>query len=97
MANKIKITGKSKLLEREESEGNIAEPLDLGTPKRKKSVLKNYRLTPLDIDNLSKIVKEVNEQSPYKVISETQIIKALILIGSKIKPDRIIKASQEVM
>lgn len=91
-----KITGKSKLLERQNPVTPKTEPLNLVKPQKQKAVLKNYRLTPNEIANLQQIVTAVNGLCPYKNISENKIIKALIFIGSQTQPAKIAKAVKEV-
>lgn len=63
------------------------------TPTRisKKLFLKNYRLRGLDIQRLEEIVKAVNDLSTSRM-TETDVIKSLIYLGSKSKKERIIKA-----
>lgn len=94
---KKQIKGQSKLLlESEPSTTAISEELHLTRPKKKKPKLKNYRLSQADLENLSSIVEAVNKVSPYKSISETTVIKALILLGKQVSPEKILKATKEV-
>lgn len=59
--------------------------------------LKNFRLSMEDIADLKKITIETNRISNRrKEISETDIVKALIRIGTKIRKNMIIKALTEI-
>lgn len=60
----------------------------------KKLFLKNYRLRGLDIQRLEGIVKSVNDLSTSRM-TETDVIKSLIYLGSKSKKERIIKAYKD--
>ncbi len=93
---KKKITGASKLLTEKEPSAPPTAPLNLTTPKVKKPRLKNFRLNDVDQEQLRRIVDEVNRLSPYKKISEATIIKSLIFLGSKMPPEKILKATKEV-
>ena len=90
------ITGKSKLLSEASDGREPQEALHLKFPKKKKPTLKNYRLSEPDLQSLRKIVVAVNQLSPYKEISETSVIKALISIGSRLHPDKILRAVKEI-
>jgi len=57
---------------------------------------KSFRLTPDDNESLQQIVKAVNRESRRK-ISETKIIQALIQIGTKTQPSKLIKALGEIL
>lgn len=94
---KKQIIGKSKLLQEAEVPIQKEEPLNLTIPKKKKPTLKNFRLTELDCENLRKITEAVNRISPHKTISETTIVKALLLVGSKLSPEKILKAAKEAL
>lgn len=85
---KKKITGASKLRRQDESISQEEEILNLITPN-KETLPKSYRLKETDIRNLNAIYTEINKICPTKV-SETKIIRALILMGTKIKKDRIL-------
>jgi hypothetical protein len=92
---KKKITGKSKLATTQ-SPKKGTEDLKL---VNRKAQLKptSFRLTPEDSDRLKAITAAVNELSPYKKISETMIIKALLYKGQKAKPESLISAIKEVI
>lgn len=94
---KKQIIGKSRLLQEAEIPVQPTEPLNLTVPKKKKPMLKNFRLTELDCENLRKITEAVNRISPHKTISETTIIKALLFVGNKLSPDKILKAAKEAL
>ena len=94
MARK-KITGKSKLVNNSSPE-DYTEKLTL--VKRKTQFMPtSFRLTPEDSDRLKSITAAVNELSPYKKISETMVVKALLYNGQKIKPESLLKAVKEVI
>lgn len=57
---------------------------------------KSFRLTPDDNASLQQIVKAVNRESRRK-ISETKVIQALIQIGTKTPPSKLIKALGEIL
>jgi hypothetical protein len=92
---KKKITGKSKLASTS-SPADAAEDLKLvnRSPRLKPT---SFRLTPEDSDRLKSITAEVNELSPYKKISETMVVRALLYNGKKMKPESLIKAIKEVI
>jgi uncharacterized protein (UPF0210 family) len=92
---KKKITGQSKL-------ATTTSPDDsskgLKLVSRKPQLLPtSFRLTPEDSERLKSITAAVNELSPYKKISETMVIKALLYNGQKMKPESLIKAIKEVI
>lgn len=93
---KKKITGQSKLSERTSPE---TSPLDLRLLSRAQTTMKptSFRLTPEDKERLRGIVTAVNDLSPNKKISETIIIRALLLTGRKMKPERLLGAIREVI
>ncbi|MBU4264021.1 MAG: hypothetical protein KKC76_19375 [Proteobacteria bacterium] len=92
---KKKITGQSKLATTS-SPADSSEDLKLVS---RKSQLKptSFRLTPEDSERLKSITAAVNELSPYKKISETMVVKALLYSGRKIKPENLLKAIREVI
>jgi len=72
-----------------------SEKADVISPSiSKKLFLKNFRLRGLDIQRLQGIVKAVNEVSTTN-ITETDVIKSLIYLGSKSKKSKIINAYRE--
>ena len=92
---KKKITGKSKLATTSSPE---TSPDNLKLVERKPQFLPtSFRLTPEDSDRLKSITAAVNELSPYKKISETMVVKALLYNGQKIKPENLLKAIKEVI
>ena len=92
---KKKITGKSKLATTS-SPKTSTEKLKL--VKRKSRLMPtSFRLTPEDSDRLKSITAALNELSPYKKISETMVVKALLYTGQKIKPESLLKAVKEVI
>lgn len=95
MPTKKKITGQSNLTLPPEPIGTESDALNLTTTQQKKPKLKNFLLNDLDCDRLVKLVQDANRNSPYKKISETSIIKALLLLGGKMDIEKIIKAARE--
>lgn len=92
---KKKITGQSKLATTS-SPADTSEDLKLIARKRQYKPT-SFRLTPEDSDRLKRITAAVNELSPYKKISETMVIKALLYNGRKIRPETLLKAIREVI
>jgi len=94
---KKKITGRTKLTPgAAPAPGSPDKTLDLITPKREKEFPTSFRLRKSDLQRLDEIVNNVNEFVTVRV-NRTSIIKALISIGSKAKPERIVKAFKEVL
>src|SRR4051812_47690767 len=54
------------------------EKLRLTTPKRRPPKVTNFRLGEPDLANLRELVRAVQELSPYRQISATSIVKALL-------------------
>ena len=92
---KKKITGQSKLATTSSPDKSL-EDLKL-VPRKSQLKPTSFRLTPEDKGRLKSITAAVNELSPYKKISETMVIKALLYNGRKIKPESLIKAIKEVI
>ena len=92
---KKKITGQSKLATTS-SPADSAEELQLVSRKPHLNPT-SFRLTPEDSDRLKSITSAVNELSPYKKISETMVVKALLYNGRKMKPENLLKAIKEVI
>jgi len=92
---KKKITGQSKLATTS-SPADSAEDLQLVSRKPQLNPT-SFRLTPEDSDRLKSITAALNELSPYKKISETMVVKALLYNGHKMKPERLLKAIKEVI
>ena len=90
-----KITGKSKLAQKAEKKTETKEQLDLVAP-RKKPTLKAYRLYDDDIARLKKITATMNKGS-HRHISETAAIRALIVLGSTAKGERLLNALRKTI
>ena len=71
------------------------KPLNV-VPKKEREFPKSFRLTQSDLQKLKRIKDGVNERSTIK-FSEAKIIRALISIGIKMKPERIIKAFGDIL
>lgn len=99
MPKKI-ITGQSKLLTKAtplpENPTPSAPKSRLPSNQQNATKLKNYRLSVADQENLQSIVDAVNRISS-KEVSQTLIVKALISLGCKTKPERILKEAKEVL
>ncbi len=93
-----KSTGKKKLV-KGSSKLNQPQPVTKPTgvvPENKGSALpKSFRLTGDDIANLKQITEAVNGVSRSK-ISETKVIKALLQLGTKLPPEKVLKALKEI-
>lgn len=73
------------------------EKLHLTTPKRKPPKVTNFRLGEPDLANLRELVRVVQELSPYRQISATSIVKALLQFGRSVPPERILEALKETL
>ena len=93
--SKKPITGKTKLSPESTPGLSTPEPLKL-LSKKSRALPRSYRLKASDLEKLKKIVEGVNEISSSN-ISETNIIRALISIGVKINPARLIKAYRDIL
>ena len=85
------ITGSSKL-----SKAQSKETLNL-IEKKDRNKIHSYRLYPVDENNLKTMLKAINKIRTGKVITETALIRGLISLGSKTKPEKILKALKEVL
>jgi len=92
---KKKITGQSKLAATN-SPGDSTKGLQLVSRKARLQPT-SFRLTPEDKERLKGITAAVNELSPYKKISETMVIKALLFNARNMKPETLLKAIKEVI
>jgi hypothetical protein len=94
---KKKISGKTKL-NPEMSPGvdDSKESLHL-LERKEKTYPTSHRLKESDIQRLKSIVKNVNDASSSTRISETNVVRALILIGENTKPEKIIKAYKQLL
>lgn len=95
-----KITGQSKLLTKvtplPELPNQPAVKSSVTSNQQSATKLKNYRLSIADQESLQSIVDAVNRISS-KEVSQTLIVKALISLGCKTKPERILKEAKEVL
>jgi len=73
------------------------EKLRLTTPKRRPPKVTNFRLGEPDLANLRELVRAVQELSPYRQISATSIVKALLQLGRSVPPERILEALKETL
>lgn len=94
MPSKKKIVGKSKLASVQVEKEAEKPSLDLISHKPE-SKMKSFRLFDSDIEKLRTITKEVNRHSSSRVISETSVIKGLIELGAKTKPEKILKSIKD--
>lgn len=68
------------------------EPMGLvsrNAPLRKP---RSYRLRPDDLERLSKIVESVNDLGAGRKITETDVLRGLIVLGTQTPGDRLIDA-----
>ncbi len=70
-------------------EGVVSKHQPSATPK-------SFRLSGDDLANLKQVTEAVNGISRSKV-SETKIVKALLQLGSKIPPEKVLKALKEIL
>ena len=73
------------------------EKLNLISKKKKGPTMRSYRLHDSDMTNLRQVTEHVNELTEHKRVTETDVVKALALLGTKMKPDQILKAVKEVV
>lgn len=71
--------------------------LNLISKKKKGPTMRSYRLHKSDMANLRLIAEQVNELTEHKRVTETDIVKALALLGLKMKPEQILRAVKEVV
>lgn len=96
--SKKEITGESKLLTRSTDISQPTEKLVLTSPKKPEPKMKNYRLKETDLERLNSIIENVNQLRPVdEPVTEIAVIKALLLIGSRTKPEQMLKTIKEVM
>lgn len=92
---KKKIVGRTKLREGIQPGDSSSIQLNRITPK-KKSIAKTYRFKETDLQRLREIANAINKESSTH-ISDTSLIRTLILIGKKTNPAKIIKAYRELI
>lgn len=73
------------------------EKLRLTTPKRRPTKVTNFRLGEPDLANLRELVRAVQELSPYRQVSATSIVKALLHLGRTVPPEDILHALKETL
>lgn len=73
------------------------EKLRLTSPKRRPPKVTNFRLGEPDLANLRELVRAVQELSPYRQVSATSIVKALLHLGRSVPPERILEALKETL
>ena len=64
--------------------------LNLLTKKKQFLQPKSYRLNQADIKRIKKIMTSINQYGPNKIITETDLIRGLLVIGERLKPEKII-------
>lgn len=57
-----------------------------------KNITKSFRINSFDLDKLNNLVREINNNTPYKNYSESEIIRGLISMGEKLPVKKIIKS-----
>ncbi len=93
MAGK-KIKGTSKLASPSKNKKS-KDQLNLTKP-RKSSTLKAFRLYENDLQCLQEITGKMNEAS-HRHISETAVIRALLVLGTKTSAEKLIKSLRETI
>ncbi len=89
------ITGKTKLSNVVQSEPISQEPLNL-IFKKDKVFPRSFRLKEADLERLRTITKGVNDISASRV-SDTNVLRALFLLGMKISPEKILNAYRDLL
>ena len=93
---KKKILGKTKLSAESVFLTKPSAPIKLARDKNKMYHPRSFRLRQIDLENLNNIVNNVNKISNTNIDS-TKIIRALIKIGTSIKPEKILDTFKEIM
>lgn len=75
--------------------GRKTEHLGLVSKKPATRKPRSYRLRPSDLERLSKIVEAVNELSTGRRVTETDVLRGLIVIGEKTTPKQLIDAIKD--
>ncbi len=88
-----KIRGKSKLTREPKKKREDEEQLNLiGT--KKSSTLKAFRFYENDLQRLQEVAQKMNKVS-HRHISETAVIRALLVLGAKSSDAKLIKALRD--
>jgi hypothetical protein len=72
-------------------------PLGLVTKAQPSLQPKSFRLRPDDLERLSGIVAKLNEQCPGRTVTEVDVIRGLLVMGTKATPERLIEAIREAL
>lgn len=90
-----KLTGVTKLAKAAQDKSlEENQPTTNELKGRQKPRLKNFRLTGVDIMRLQKLTEALNEGSERQ-ISETAVIKGLIVLGEKTNTEKLLKMIRE--
>ena len=71
------------------------QSLNLLTRKKRFLQPKSYRLNQTDIERIKRIMDAINQYGLNKIITETDLIRGLLVVGEKLKPEKIIIAIKE--
>jgi len=66
------------------------------TPNKFKKITKSFRLSTMDLEKLNKLVSSVNKESPYKNYTESEILRGLIQLCSKLAVKKVLTSLQEL-
>ena len=70
--------------------------LSLIVKRKKKPVYpKSYRLNQEDTERMKKILTAINEYGLNRIFTETEIIRGLLVIGEKMRAEKIISSIKE--
>ncbi len=83
LSSKLSGKGKTKLEKVVQDLNSEKKTESLDIMSSSKSVSKNFRLRPQDVDRLSKILENLESHNPDSRFTSTHVIKALLLIGSE--------------
>ena len=74
----------------------VTKPTGVVAEHKSSALPKSFRLSGDDIANLKQITAAVNGVS-RSTISETKVIKALLHLGTKMPPEKVLKALKEIL
>lgn len=92
--SKINPNAKSKLssVVVEKQQEKKEDNLGFITPNKTKKATKSFRFSVIDLEKLRRLTDKTNKESMYNRYTESDIIRALILLGDKLQPKDIIRA-----
>lgn len=95
--SKINPKAKSKLsgFVANKSQTYTQEKYGFVVPDKHKKITKSFRLNSIDLEKLNKTVHQINNNSPYKNYTESEIIRGLISLSGSLPTKKILKALEE--